>query len=434
MTDTASTAVERAARLSYGRLLSLLAARGRDLAAAEDALGAALLRALEAWPVSGVPDNPDAWLLATARRIAVDAWRRQATAGALRAEVTLLAEERLARQDGPLPDRRLALMLACAHPAIDAAIRTPLMLQIILGIEVRRMASAFLLKPATLAQSLVRAKARIRDLRLGFELPGAEVLPERIGAVLDAIYAAYTLGWDDDFATDDARGDLTEEGCWLARIVADLAPDHAEANALLALLLFSEARKPARRDRATGVFVPLSEQDPADWDAALLTEAEERLRRARPGDAPGRYGLEAAIQAVHADRRRTGRTDWRAIEHLYRGLVARVPAIGARIGHAAALAERDGPAAGLEALDRLGVDGIATHQPYWATRAHLLAALGRHSEARDAYERAIGLSRDPAVRRFLRERSGRAAQPSSEPTRLAPGGFGQPAISPGDAE
>ncbi|MCZ8316904.1 DUF6596 domain-containing protein [Phreatobacter sp.] len=432
MGDAAARAVERAARLSYGRLLALLAARGRDLASAEDALGGALLRALETWPRTGVPDNPEAWLLATGRRLAVDAWRRQATAATHAPEVTLLDEERFARQEGAFPDRRLALMLACAHPAIDPGIRTPLILQTILGIDVRRMASAFLVKPATLGQGLVRAKARIRDLAIGFELPGPEALPERIDAVLGAVYAAYTLGWDDAFAGEDARGDLTEEACWLARIVADCAPAHAEANALLALLLFSEARKSARRDRLTGAFVPLSDQDPATWDAALLTEAEDRLRRARPEAKPGRFGLEAAIQAVHAERRRTGRTDWPAIEHLYRGLVALVPTVGARIGHAAARAAVSGPAEGLALLDALGVEAIATHQPYWATRAHLLAELGRPVEAAEAFERAIGLSRDPAVRQFLTEKA-RHPPLRTEPARIAPGGTGTGPISPGGA-
>lgn len=432
MQDATGRAVERVARLSYGRLLALLAARGRDLASAEDALGGALLRALETWPRSGMPDNPEAWLLATARRVAVDALRRQATAATHGAEVTLLTEERFARQEGPFPDERLALMLACAHPAVDQGIRTPLILQTILGIEVRRMASAFLVKPATLGQGLVRAKARIRDLAIGFELPGPEVVPERIDAVLDAIYAAYTLGWDDAFASEDARGDLTEEACWIARIVADCAPAHAEANALLALLLFAEARRPARRDRLTGAFVPLSEQDPAQWDQALLMEAENRLRHARPEGKPGRFGLEAAIQAVHADRRRTGRTDWPAIEHLYRGLVALVPTVGARIGHAAALAAVSGPAEGLALLDALGVEGIATHQPYWATRAHLLVALGRADEAAEAFERAIGLSRDPAVRQFLSDKA-RHPPMRAEPARIAPGGTVAGPISPGDA-
>ena len=398
---TSSDAVEAAARLAYGRLVALLTARSRDLAGAEDALGDALLSALEHWPEQGVPANPPAWLLTVARRRLIDRARRTARANAAQAEIERMHEEaELAMNEAhPFPDRRLGLMLACAHPAIDPAARTPLMLQAILGLSAERMAPVFLTSPAAMTKRLVRAKTKIAASGIGFTEPEPEDLVERLGPVLDALYAAFTVGRD-----DRGRGGLAEEALWLARLLAELAPEAPEASGLLALMLFVTARVPATRE---GSFIPLSQQDPQDWNGAMMEEAEALLRRAVGFQRPGRFQVEAAIQAVHAERRRTGRTDWAAILRLYEGLAGLSATVGAHVAWAAALAQSGEPDAALARLNALDPAVVAAHQPFWATRAFALAQSGRGAEAADAYLRAAALAEDPSLRAFLLERRAR---------------------------
>ena len=372
------------------------------MAAAEDALGDALLAALESWPRAGVPDNPDAWLLAAARRQLIDAARHaKVEAGAAPGLELIVAQARgNAVIDPTFPDERLKLLFVCAHSAIDEAARTPLMLQTVLGLDATRIASAFLVSPTTMSQRLVRVKARIREAGIRFEVPDARELPARVEAVLEAIYAAYGSGWEDVAGADPRRRGLAEEAIWLGRLVARLLPGEPEALGLLALMLHCEARRPARRD-SSGGYVPLSRQNVALWSRPLVEEAEEVLAAASRAGQPGRFQLEAAIQSAHARRMATGRTDWEAIALLYEGLLRCAPTIGARVGHAAALAEVRGTEAGLGALDAIPNESIATYQPYWALKAHLLKRLGRDAEAAQAFERAIGLSEDRAVREFL---------------------------------
>lgn len=391
------SSVEAEARQAYGRLVALLASRSGDFAGAEDSLGDALLAALERWPIDGTPANPQAWLLTVARRRGIDRARQRNRADAAQAELARMQDEaeETMNEEQPFPDVRLGLLLACAHPAVDPAARTPLMLQAVLGLTAERMASAFLTSPATMTKRLVRAKAKITAAGVGFSLPGPESLTERVEPLLDAIYAAFTLARDD---CGDAE--LEGEALWLGRLVAELAPDEPEAAGLLSLMLFVAARSPASRDSA---FTPLSRQDPATWNAVQMAEAEQRLRAAGRLGRPGRFQLEAAIQAVHADRRRSARTDWAAILTLYEGLLAIAPTIGAQVARAAALAQSGNPADALAALDTLESDRVAAHQPYWATRAFVLAALGDAGEASDAYLRAAGLTERPAVRAWLLE-------------------------------
>ncbi|HEY3065923.1 MAG TPA: DUF6596 domain-containing protein [Methylomirabilota bacterium] len=397
----ARQAAELAARTSYGRLVAYLAASWRDVARAEDALGDALVAALETWPQSGVPEKPEAWLLSVARRRLIDGARHAsvaaATTDALRIVVERAQEE--ASMDVQFPDERLKLLFVCAHPAIDEGIRTPLMLQTVLGLDAAAIASAFLVSPATMGQRLVRAKTKIRDAGIHFDLPEAHELPERVEAVLEAIYAVYGTSWDDVAGADARRRGLAEEAIYLGRLVVGLLPDEPEAGGLLALMLHCEARRPARRD-ADGRYVPLTDQDVARWSTPLLKEAEQILHAASRPNRPGRFQLEAAIQSVHAARAATGRTDWDAIALLYEGLLRCAPTIGAHVGHAAALAETRGAAAGLRALDAMPA-AVSAYQPYWALRAHLLRAVGRGDDARDAYGRAIGLTEDGAARAFL---------------------------------
>ncbi|TGU95074.1 RNA polymerase sigma factor [Mesorhizobium sp. M00.F.Ca.ET.151.01.1.1] len=400
--EIARAVAEAAARQSYGKLVAWLAARTRDVAAAEDALADAFAAALERWPRSGVPEKPEAWLLAVARRRRVDAVRRRLTSEAGRDHLKLIAEETEAcMTDEDLPDERLRLMFACAHPAIEPGVRAPLILQTILGFDAATIASAFLLSPATMGQRLVRAKSRIRETGIPFRVPERAELGERLDAVLEAIYAAFAEGWSDPAGTETRRRNLATEGIWLGRLVASLLPDEPEALGLLSLMLFAEARRAARRDTA-GDYVPLADQDHALWDHALVDEAEACLRGAATKGVIGRYQLEAAVQSVHAARRLTGRTDWIAIRELYDALFSIAGSPVVAINRAVAIAETEGAVAGLAALYVLGDDKrLNGYQPYWAARAGLLARLGQGPQAVEAYDRAIGLERDPAVRRFL---------------------------------
>jgi RNA polymerase sigma-70 factor (ECF subfamily) len=399
-------AAEAVARRSYGKLVAFLAARTGDVAGAEDALSDAFAAALADWPASGVPRTPEAWLLTVARRKLIDAARRRRTGEQAGVELLLASDELEAdsESDFEIPDDRLRLMFACAHPAIDAGVRAPLILQTILGFDAATIASAFLVSPTTMSQRLVRAKNRIRHAGIPFRVPGLEELPERLDAVLEAIYAAYAEGWQDPAGTAARRRNLSEEGIWLGRLVASLLPQEPEALGLLALMLHAEARRDARRD-AAGEYVPLDEQDPASWDAARIDEAEELLLQASRMEAIGRFQLEAAVQSAHAARRRSGRTDWAAIERLYDALLAVTASPVVAINRAIARAEARGIADGLAALDALATDErLADYQPYWAARAALLARAGERAGAADAYRRAVGLEPDPAVRRFLQRR------------------------------
>lgn len=400
-------AVVSAARRSYGKLVAFVAARTRDVAAAEDALAAAFESALRHWPEQGVPANPEAWLLTAARRQAIDAARRRRTHDEAAADLLLFGFGELATDnDEPraIPDDRLLLLFACAHPAIEHSVRAPLMLQTILGFDAATIASAFLVAPATMGQRLVRAKAKIKRAGIPFRLPGHEDLAERLASVLEAIYAAFSEGWSDPVGTEARRRNLTDEGIWLGQLIVALMPDEPEALGLLALMLHAHARRAARRD-AHGRYVPLAEQDPARWDAALIDHAEALLRRASGLGAIGRYQLEAALQSAHVIRRRTGRADWFAIAQLYDALLALTDSPVVAINRAVAIAETRGAAEGLAALDAIATDARLTdYQPFWAARAGLLARVGDTLAADAAYARAIGLEADAAVRRFLQER------------------------------
>jgi predicted RNA polymerase sigma factor len=398
----AGEVVERTARDGYGRLLAYLARGARDLAAAEDALADAFRAAIETWPHDGAPAKPEAWLLTTARRKLIDQARHARVESDTLPTLIALADAayELASTAAEFPDHRLQLLFVCAHPAIDASIRTPLMLQVVLGLDATRIASAFVVKPSAMGQRLSRAKARIRELGVRFELPEPADLPERLDAVLEAIYGAYGSGWDDVAGADPRRRGLSVEALYLGRVLAELMPEQAEVHGVLALMLHCEARRAARRS-SDGAYVPLSDQDPADWSRQLIGEAEQHLYRASRLGGIGRFQLEAAIQSAHAQR-----ASWETIALLYEGLVRVAPTLGALVGRAAALAEARGAAEGLRALRELSAEA---YQPYWALKAHLLERLGDHAEAADAYERAIGLCQDPATRAFLLERYSRIA-------------------------
>ncbi len=374
--------IERVARESYGRLVAYLSSRTRDVGSAEDALGNALVAALETWPRDGVPQNPEAWLLTTARRSFIDLLRHRQVAEASEPTLALLREESKHKTLSPeFPDERLKLLFVCAHPAIDPAMHTPLMLQTVLGLDAARIAHAFLISPTTMGQRLVRAKTKIRDGGIRFEIPQERELPQRLDAVLEAIYAAFGIGWDDMAGVDQRGRDLAEEAIWLARVLLGLMPKEAEVHGLLALMLHCEVRRAARR-APDGRYVPLSR------------------------GCTGRFQLEAAIQSVHAERARSGKIQWNAIMMFYEKLIRISPTLGTRTGYAAAVAEAKGAEAALAALDAIAPDDVSAYQPYWAVRAHVLQQLRKIPEALDAFDRAIGLTEDPAVRQFLLQRRG----------------------------
>ena len=408
------------ARRSYGKLVAFLAAHTRDVAAAEDALSEAFAIALETWPDSGCPANPEAWLLTVARRRSIDMSRRRRKGEDVAMQLRALIDE-LAEADAEVPDRRLALLFACAHPALDPAVRAPLILQVVLGLDAAAIAAAFLTSPSAMSKRLVRAKRKIRGAGIPFEVPQRDEWPARLDAVLDAIYAAFAEGWTDPGGTDVARRDLTDEALYLARLLVELLPHEAEALGLLALMLHAHARRAARRSDG-GEYVALADQDPARWDAAMIGEAEDLLSRAGARGAIGRYQLEAALQSAHVHRCRTGADNWSAVVQFYDALLALTDSPVVALNRAIAIARRDGAVAALAILDQLANEtALAQYQPYWAARADLLASVGAIADAHRAYDIAIGLERDAAVRAFLKRKQAAADGDATASSRSPPG-------------
>ena len=397
-----------AARDSYGRLLALLAAATSDLGAAEDALADAFERALRTWPAQGVPGNPDAWLLTVARNRLRDEWKSSRVQRAVPLDAV---PDTLAHIDDvdvdAIPDRRLELMLVCAHPAIDRAMHTPLMLNTVLGFTAEQVGRAFSVPSPTMGTRLVRVKKRIKATGIPFRIPDRADLPARMASVLEAVYGTYVIDW----STGPQARQLPSEALHLAEVLTTLVPGDPEARGLAALIELSAARAPARV-AADGRFVPLAEQDPARWDRELISRAHEHLRAAHARGQLGRFQLEAAIQAVHCARGRGpgGATDWPALLTLHRILQAVAPSLGSGVALAAVTAEVDGPVAGLAVLDALLLEAgqrARMFQPARAVRAHLLDRLGRKEEAVAAYESAIGLTHDAAERQYLEDRRDR---------------------------
>jgi predicted RNA polymerase sigma factor len=386
-------------RDSYGKLLAVLAAPTRDIAAAEDALADALERALTRWPRDGIPANPEGWLLTVARNRLRDLWK---SAGYRTADPLYESDYTSTSLDHDMPaipDRRLTLMLVCAHPAIAPSIRTPLMLQSVLGVDAAAIATAFAVEPATMAQRLVRAKKRIRDAGIPFVLPERDDLRQRLPAVLEAVYGAYSIDWQ--LAPQGAPIEsLSAEALHLALVLAELLPDEPEVLGLAALVCLSEARRPARRT-ADGSFVALGDQDTGLWDSTLIARGEALLRRAHEAGTPGRFQYEAAIQSAHCARAARGAVDLVALRKLHRAVLRVAPSLGAAVAAAAVDGQLDGPDAGLRGLDAIDDPAVERFQPFWTTRAHLLAEAGRRTEAAEAFGRAIELTGDAGVADYL---------------------------------
>jgi predicted RNA polymerase sigma factor len=392
---TAGARAEQAARASYGRLLAILAAETGDIPRAEDALGDAFERALASWPATGIPANPEAWLVTVARNRHRDVLKSSAHRTAAPLDVDPAALDAIDLE--AIPDKRLELMFVCAHPAIDAAVRTPLMLHTVLGFDAAQIARAFAVPATAMAQRLVRAKRRIRSTRIPFVVPVLQDMPARLPSVLEAVYGAYAIDWQ-LVSAPTVRESLSAEALYLATTLARLLGDEPEAFGLAALIAFSLARVDARV-AADGCLVPLADQNRALWRPELVREGERLLRRAHGLGRIGRFQLEAAIQSAHCA---PGEPDGAALLALHDALVRVVPTLGARVARAAVLAEVEGARAGLAALDAL--EGAGRFQPAWATRAHLLASVGETEAAASAYSKAISLTTEAPSRLFLERR------------------------------
>ena len=402
---------ERAMILSqdgWGRIIALIAAADGDISGAEDALSTALERAVTAWRDQGPPANPEGWLYRVALNARRDVWKSAAARTS-----TALDEETIDRlgagasdlgtdpgDPDALPDRRLELLAACAHPDIHPPARPLLMLSAVMGMTAKQVAAAMALPAATVSARLTRAKKRVAGLGVAFGSPDRLDLESRLPDVHETIYGAFAIEWA--HAAAQPRDGMIGEALYLSRLVAQLCPGDGESHGLAALIHLSAARFPARRS-VDGRFVPLTEQNPDLWDRTLTEAGERHLVEVHRCGHVGRFGLEAAIQLLHMAGIRTGSTDWPMLLRLHDDLEAIAPSLGGSVSRAAVLAEVDGPEAGLSALDALDADSkrLSAFQPAWVLRAHLLTRVGRTEEAPAARRRALDLTTDPAERAYL---------------------------------
>ena len=393
-------------REEHGRLLGALVRGFGDLDLAEEVASEAIEAALTHWPADGVPDKPGAWLLTTARRRAVNRLKRDRTYAAklaiLRVDALRTAPE--PTPDVELPDDRLQLFFTCAHPALPAEDRTALTLRCLAGMTTAEVARAFLVPVPTMAQRIVRAKKKIRQARIPFRVPGPDELPERLPGVLQVVYSIFTEGYAASSGPVLQRVEVAEEAIRLARILRGLLPAEREVAGLLALLLLVHARRDART-APDGSPVLLADQDRGTWDRDMIEEGRSLVVAALSGGAPGSYGVQAAIAALHAEAASAETTDWPQVVALYDVLLALTPSPVVAVNRAAAVAMRDGPAAGLVLLDGLADEPLLRgYHPYAMARADLLERLDRIPEAVTAYQKALELAGTEADRSHLRRR------------------------------
>jgi RNA polymerase sigma-70 factor, ECF subfamily len=401
--------IARVFRAEHGRAVSVLIRALGDIDLAEDAVQDAFTVAVERWPRDGMPPSPAGWIITTARRRAIDRLRREATREARHAEAHALhgADDPAGvPEEGPVKDERLRLVFTCCHPALSREAQVALTLRLLGGLTTPEIAHAFLVPESTMAQRIVRAKAKIRAAGIPYRVPRDEDLPARLAPVLAVLYLVFTEGHTATAGADLGRPDLAAEAIRLARVLVELMPDEPEAMGLLALMLLTEARRPARTD-AAGELVVLAEQDRTLWDGALLDEGHALVRRCLRRGAPGPYQLQAAINAVHTDAATAADTDWSQVVALYDHLLRLAPTDVVRLNRAVAVAELDGPQAALALLERLDLDGyVAFH----VVRAELLGRLERWPESATEWERAAGLSDNAPESRHLRARAADAAR------------------------
>jgi RNA polymerase sigma-70 factor, ECF subfamily len=400
VTSPAEPEIERVFREHHGRAVAVLVRLLGDIDAAEEAVQDAFLTAVQRWPVDGVPPSPAGWIVTTARNRAIDRLRRESSRVDRHRQAALLHDDTPATEEGPVPDDRLRMVFTCCHPALSTQAQVALTLRLLGGLSTAEIAAAFLVPETTMAQRLVRAKGKIRDARIPYRVPTEAELPDRLRPVLAVVYLVFTEGHTASSGDGLVRDDLRAEAIRLGRLLAELMPDEPEVTGLLALMLLTEARRPARVD-ADGDLVLLADQDRALWDPSLVAEGQALVRACLRRGRPGPYQLQAAINAVHSDAATAEDTDWRQVLALYDQLMAVASSPVVALNRAVAVAEVRGPAAALPLVEGLDLDRLDV---FHAVRADLLRRLGRRAEAADAYAAAVARAGNEAERRFLRRR------------------------------